>query len=447
MRINSIPVVQMNRIELNQNLQKKPVSFGIGADEFVKTTQEKTFPEMKTEIQKKYQGEISGLRKELKELEENSRSSIENLVYDTKEKRIIMERFFRNRRSFVHSEEIQNKYDSAKEVKNTYKVLFKIMNDIYRLIGWNHERYYRGENLLIVSKDKKLAEDFLELSDFYTKISLITPMPEEYGKKEFLYFQSAKFRPNFMKVKDTFENNEDMIDGLAEILEKNKEQYDKTKLPSIINVENLDKLLLDSNGKSDIAELKNILSRTLPKFGCILTTATDKIDQFAVGVKTLNRFSPIIDIDKEGVTRFGMKVLSVSDKDKEVIGPAINQAIEIYRNTYNEYVRITTRIEELQKQCKKEIKQIDKSKCKKVTEKINNPPEIPAVINQGNGNNGTLKKILIATGVISTAILAIKNSGILKNQKKEQNKQPKNLNQKQFNSINYNTSSVFKNFA
>ena len=447
MRINSISAVQMNRIEPNQNLQKKPVSFGIGADEFVKTTQEKTFPEMKTEIQKKYQGEISGLRKELKELEKNSRSSIENLVYDTKEKRIIMERFFRYRRSFVHSEEIQNKYDSAKEVKNTYKVLSKIMNDIYRLIGWNHERYYLYENLLIVSKDKKLAEDFLELSDFYTKISLITPMPEEYGKKEFLYWQSAKFRPNFIKVKDTFKNNDDMIDGLYEILEKNKEQYDKTKLPSIIYVENLDKLLLNTNRNSDIADLKYILSRTLPRFGCILTTATDKIDQFPVGVKTLNRFSPIIDIDKEGVTRFGMKVLSVSDKDKEIIGPAINQAIEIYRNTYNEYVRITTRIEELQKQCKKEIKQIDKSKCKKVTEKIKNAPEIPANINQGNGNNGALKKIIIATGVISAAIFAIKNSGIFHNSSKEQNKQPKPQKQKQYSSINFNTSSVFKNFA
>ena len=102
MQINSISSVQVNKIERNQNLQRKPVSFGNNSDEFVKQTGDKTYPEMVMEIQKKYQPQISSLRKQVKELAENTNKSLENILLGTKERRNALEYFFYMRTPLIH---------------------------------------------------------------------------------------------------------------------------------------------------------------------------------------------------------------------------------------------------------------------------------------------------------------------------------------------------------
>ena len=318
--------------------------------------------------------------------------------------------------------------------------MLKLREQVYEPFGWNHETIYRGANVIIESKDKKLAQDLLDMSDFYSKISTIVPMPEEYGKKMFLYWQAAKFRPVFIKVKDNFKDNDEMSEFIFDLLEERKRQYEQTGRPSIINVENLDKLLdKNSNSKSDIAVMKDILSNSRNYNHCIFTTATtpDKRKDFAAGINEPHRFGHVYNIDKAGVTHLGINLLTISEDVKNILEPAIYEAAEVYSSASAEYIKLADKIKQLQEECKKEISQIDESLCKKVNKNADN-----ILDGAGNETNG-LKKLIILGGAVLAGIFAAKK--IFFNDKKRQNIQ--NTKQNTYNTLNYNTSSIFKNFV
>lgn len=324
----------------NNYVDRKRVSFtGSQGDVFVKS--QTTFKDAKKAIQLKYQSKLSKLRharkKVLKQIDDINIASATNKEFLNAADGFGM---FCN----ANNVPLKNKegikpfaylYDMARE------------NNVYTFAMTTEDRVVENCRA-VICKDKKLGEKCLDAFKYYTEAHgvLSTPysLDSTVPSKTLIDLNSVCFD----KLPDTFDTTESFQSALLEHLEKNKDRYKKSKRPTVLQVENMERLLCKENSRGNIACMKDMMSNCWEEYHTVLTFHLTDLDSCDPGTTMSHRMAHKFDLDKRAITSSDIDSLLFK---KDVIEPEI----EKLKPLYSRYLVLTDKIETTKAECKKEI--------------------------------------------------------------------------------------------
>lgn len=432
MEINLLPACQVQRVEYKKQ-KPKQVSFGSG-DEFIKTATEKTFKEAKKEIQQKYQPTISALRKkETNQLRDLSSSFNKIICYRNDFTDYLEE-------ELVSKWKIYQKGDIPIDDEIIFQKNFnKFKGELFAQFDtrdWNTPL----KGVLVSSKDKKLSEKFIDFLRFYHEAYFHLPSSRSDEIKMRKYLKNgAGCISDWVTVNDTTGDKGDLIESIYNAMEHSESRYKKIRRKSIIQVENMEKLIrADENTQSKIAIIKNYLTHSPDATYIFSCTEPEKVDP---GILGSHRLQVKFNLDElEDPAGLIEKLNQKGSKD--IFQPEIDKV----RKLCEEYEQTQIEIEKIQAQCKREVAQAKKTLPKGSNVKRPTPPTPPAPTPGGGDDpnrfkeliNKAIKKVkenkkaaiiigavavaLTATGIILHKKGKLKNKKVVKNQAQEQKK-------------------------
>lgn len=451
MEINLLPACQIQRVEYKKQ-KPKQVSFG-SSDEFIKTATEKTFKEAKKEIQQKYQPTISALRKkETNQLRDLSSSFNKIICY-------------RNDFTDYLEEELVSKFESYKkgDIPLDDEIIFQKNFSMFkdRLFAQFDTRDWNTplKGVLVSSKDEKLSEKFIDFLRFYHESSFYPPSPRSDEIKMRKYLKNgAGCLSDWVTVNDTTGDKGDLIESIYNAMEHSESRYKKIRRKSIIQVENMEKLIrADENTQSKIAIIKNYLSNSHNATYIFSCTEPEKA---APGVLWSHRIQATFNLDElEDPAGLIEKLNQKGSKD--IFQPEIDKV----RKLCEEYEQTQIEIEKIQAQCKREVAQAKKTLPKGSNVKRPTPPAPPAPTPGGGDDPNRFKELInkaikkvkenkkaaIIIGAVAVALTAtgiiLHKKGKLKKQRVAMPQAQQPLKTAQFQNFMQGDSNVFKDFT
>lgn len=349
MRINLSPVNQVPKIECKKQ-QPRQISFG-SSDEFVKKIYKSSLDEIKNEIQQKYQPAISQLTEKKNDLAKDVRHKVREVMYPDKNDTCGRAYFYRQtiREGYYDPECLK---DEPLQAFN--KLVSQITNDYIRLTTRSP---WDPNGIMLVSKDKKLAEDILKHIELDAKSLFIMP---NYNSDDDLFIDRCIIhRTCFETLKDTFgEDLASFQEALLDALEKAEERFNKTGNTTILHVENFENLIDGTkNDTSAIACMKDFMSEAALEFHTLLTFTNSDPSKSAPGTLVSHRVGTVFNLDELGITRKQLDFYFMDPPFKK----AIEDSSKIYKEGSEEYIALTKQINDLQKQCQDELEEAEQA--------------------------------------------------------------------------------------
>ena len=391
-------------------------------DEDIKDYISKDFED---EFEEKY---VSNIRKKIKELEEKKKQTVdENGKSEIQEQLKILQK--------EKEEAIVKKYDEAeKKLESLTGEEYNILKEnkikelttekhrfleeelrtkkseyeldkIYKAIGGRgyfvnaFEKYEHANCIMIISKDKQLAQDVLDFSEFYCKMDYLLPHPE-LTDKQLLIERGAIHRIEFRKLKDTFVHICDFQQALYDALGAANENYKNTGRNTILNVENMERLLQKTLSHSNIAVMKDAMSSANEDFHTTITFTTTDPDKCNTGTIVSHRVNLRYDLDALGIDSNTLKMVKAYTKNQDKMDEMMSKASQIYREGSERYIAVTAEIEKLQKQCRDEVAALNKKAFKPVPKTHSNNKPISVQTMEETGKFIKRYKIPVIGGVV-----------------------------------------------
>lgn len=344
------------------------------------------------EFEEKY---VSNVRKKIKELEkkkeqtvdENGKSEIQEQLrilqkekeealvkkYDEAEKKLesLTIEEYNNLKGKKIKELTTEKHRFLEEQLRIKKSEYEL-DKIYKAIGGRgyfvnaFEKYKHANCIMIISKDKQLSQDVLDFSEFYCKMDYLLPHPE-LSDEQMLIEKGAIHRIEFRKLKDTFAHNCDFQQALYDALGAANENYQKTGRNTILNVENMERLLQKTLSHSNIAVMKDAMSSANEDFHTTITFTTTDPNKCNPGTIVSHRVNLRYDLDALGIDSNTLKMVKAYTKNQNKMDEMMSKASQIYREGSERYIALTAEIEKLRKQCRDEVASLNKKAFKPVT--------------------------------------------------------------------------------
>ncbi len=414
-----------------------------------------TFQDAKKNIQLKYKEPISKLRKERKTAANTARKKVFNII--TKDKKIekITKVLLWNINTFRDTQEGDPSYNRLIKSQKLEKIFEDISYRCYTTLPF--EKYSKPNGIMIISKDKKVAQSVLDYSEYYTKFLDLYPN-ELLSDKNLMYNRGAVHRLNFIKLKDTFPDIESFQNAFIKTLENAEKNYKKTGKYNVLNVENMDRLLDKTINASDaLANMRDYLGSAEEEFHTMFAFVTDNPDKLDPGSIVSHRVGFKYDLDKYGIDKYWENDFKLmKPESQKMFEDMITEASEVYSKESTKYIELTEQIETLQNKCKEEVNSLDKKSFKNIPNntkvEIAESKTAEGIINKtGNKFKDFMKKNKIPVIICAAALLAalggvMYKKGIFKNLfgKKEPIQKPDSqLTQ----SVQTNKPAIFSSFA
>lgn len=454
MEIKLLPACQVQRVEYKKQ-KPKQVSFG-SSDEFIKTTLEKTFEDAKKEIQQKYQPMFSQLMSRQRTIAKEVRDKVNKEFYAN------FHEHYYNFMDKIYSSGPPGFADDKPQ--QNLKGILERFKDAYYTRNCDIPFVRIPNCIMITSKDKKLAEDVMEFTKFYTKVKNI----QQYSMKdkEWLVGRCAFHRTCYETIKDTFGDDIGSFhDAILNAMEKAEERYKETGNPTVLHIENMERLIdKTKNESSDIAAMKDYMDKCGRYFYTMFTFTNTDPSKSDPGTMVSHRVGVQFDIDKLGIKRSNIDYYEVSDDFKN----AVENASKIYKESSEEYISLRKQIKELGAEYKKEVEEAKKTfpKASDVIPPTQPAPPTPPAPTPGGGDdpnkfkeliNKAIKKVkenkktAIIIGAVAVALTAtgiiLHKKGKLKKQRVAMPQAQQPLKTAQFQNFMQGDSNVFKDFT
>lgn len=419
--------VTLNKLNTSHTMPKTrvhsaPVTF-CGVDEFVKNPVSQTYWETRKALQREYLPGIANLRNEQRTLWQGVCDSA--VAEQVKDKRAVYK-----------LNELLEKIDHLRGIeKGSRTPIAKLvaMLDEMSLEGhfiFGMDRHRPINCVMATSKDKQLAEDFLNFTEFWSKVT--NPSTSKNCASINNPYTNI-YQLDFKRIKDVSDNNT-LQEALFDALKKSEEHFQKTGRKTIINVENMGRLLNpELNEKSGIAIMKNLMNIADKDFHALVTFAATDPSKFDPGTTVSHRIKFKFNLDDAGITQSDLDLLK---RYQSHLQPTIDGIDAIYQEGGPKSHKLLQEIERLKKEFKQKLAELDKrfpTKESRGPRPVLEPPKpiIPDVTPIKPPLKDTVKKLsktrigLIAAGIIS--VLAFAGVVLYKKSKKTGSKLPTEL--------------------
>ena len=216
--------------------------------------------------------------------------------------------------------------------------------------------------IAVVSKDKKLANDFIDAAFFQTKASTVLMAVHEQPADEFMGRYGIRSMVDFEKLPKKYSTLEELQEVLYGTLEKAKQKFETSNVRTILHVEDIEPIF-DKNAKTtNISCLKDILSDTWSDYHTTLVFGLTDKNNCDSGLVASHRVGALFDLDKEGITRTEIAKLN---ENRSVLEAPVDRLHSFLRGTYKKYLECNDKIKEKQEVCLREIERAKQSFGKK----------------------------------------------------------------------------------
>lgn len=207
----------------------------------------------------------------------------------------------------------------------------------------------------VISKDKKMAEDFLMLAEYYSKLASSTHK-DSYLDRKFGPYNQA-YGIDFVYLPDKTGDNNALQDALLDLLEKSEENYKKTGRPTIITVENMERLIRpESNSRGNISCMKDLMSSANEDFHAHIQCAITDFEKCDPAARASHRINNICNLDEAGIRKEDINFYTYVIKE---LKPTVDEMTEVYKEGGIENFKLRQEIDKLTTEYKQKIKELD----------------------------------------------------------------------------------------
>lgn len=352
----------------SKTVKQKPVSF-CGADEYVQgALNPQTYKEARKALQREYLPQLAQLRQE------------ERTHWQDVCSRVCEEQF---------KDKNLGKFDDfIKKMKGfrDAKIKSSLSESVAMLDNMDFEESYRFgqgtrkslDSFMITSKDKKLAEDFLDFSQFWSKVRSLGD-PESFGTIVDPY--KWAYGLDYRKIKG-IENPDKLKKAIVEALENSRKNFEKTGRKTILHVENMESILTPlTYPNNDYIKTKDLLPYSNSFHKALITftnTDSDKISQ--AGIYSFERIGIEFNLDEHGIAQADLNVLKKYQKDLQ---PTIDNISAIYQEGGSKRHQIVTKMSRLKKEFKQKMAELNErfpKEMRNASTNLQTPTPEPEVI-------------------------------------------------------------------
>ncbi len=396
MRISPTTLYSACNIKKQEGAKNTPMVSFCAADEFISQPTSDYWTRRK-EIQREYLPRIAELRKQ----EKQQWFDVCQRAYDAQYK---SRDFVAYSNSLHRIPEMLESEGKARSIPILNDLLCKYMHNEHL----DYMRTIRGPNCsAVISKDKKMAEDFLMLTEYYSKFRSPTYEDSYLSRKVGPY--NKVYGLDFVYLPDKTGDSDDLADAVLKLLEKSKENYKKTGRETIITVENMEKLISTDNIRENISCMKDLMSSANEDYHAQLQFVITDFKKCNIGATASHRIRSIYDLDKAGILKEDVDFY-VRYFNGEMI-PVFDEITEIYREGGIENFKMRQELEGLKTEFKSKIKELDELYPKETRGVRRKLPKQAGEIMENTGatieNTAKKGKLGMAVAIISAACVAI----------------------------------------
>ena len=248
-------------------------------------------------------------------------------------------------------------YDKKYDPDSTVDKIRDLLLAYRKRAHWQFKWFFSDPNCsAVISKDKKMAEDFLMLAEYYSKLASAT-YKDSYLDRKFGPYNLV-YDIDFVYLPDKTGDNNALQDAILNLLEKSEENYKKTGRPTIITVENMERLLRpESNSRGNISCMKDLMSSANEDFHAQLQCAITDFEKCDPAARATHRINNICNLDEAGIRKedidFYVKEIT------ENLKPTVDEMTEVYKEGGIENFKLRQEIDRLTTEFKQKIKELD----------------------------------------------------------------------------------------
>ena len=315
MRINPVSNNLNTNYDTKINKENKPktVSFGINQEAA------SSLPDLETAqkiVSDYFRVQLEPLESEIEDFWKQITNGIKKII--TPDETLKLEMYYKEAGYFYKDEK---RPPITKILDQMYKKMFKY----FACMTVEEDRNCMA---IETKNNKKLAEDIFKLSEFDSKIFNLYYI-YKIGDST---IEKTPFRFDYIRINDTFNNNDELQDHIAQTLKAREEHYKKTGRKNVMFFENMEKLgRQDLNSKPNIAMMKDLLQKSDEAYHTQIHFTYSDFKKLDPGFRTVNRICARWNIDELGVTE---EQFQEYKKHEECLRPLLDKVQKIYNDCW-----------------------------------------------------------------------------------------------------------------